>query len=183
MVYHSLCLVQIFLKNTVGEFIWEPLPCNRTWPRGLTPDTEVKLTHRGAEGGGGAVGLVEMRIGWSHGEREREVFLFICLRWCVYFPYGHIHVNPLSGEYVLFCQGSLGKSRFEVIWVIWAGLWDLRRFTRILHRPSQTWSFNSFSSPDFSGCFLGSCCFLGGDLEFPEIDVLSGSTLLRHDFR
>eukprot|EP00438_Fugacium_kawagutii_P020072 Skav217046 [mRNA] locus=scaffold3938:21218:37802:- [translate_table: standard] len=37
---------KIFIKNTGGQFVWEPLPCNRTWPRhGLTPDTEVKLTY------------------------------------------------------------------------------------------------------------------------------------------
>eukprot|EP00435_Cladocopium_sp_Y103_P044755 s693_g12.t1 len=37
---------KIFIKNTVGNYVWEPLPCNRTWPRhGLTPDTEVKLTY------------------------------------------------------------------------------------------------------------------------------------------
>ena len=45
--WHPLfvCDHEVFIKNTVGQFVWEPLPCNRTWPRScLTPDTEVKLT-------------------------------------------------------------------------------------------------------------------------------------------
>eukprot|EP00913_Durusdinium_trenchii_P023776 g22330.t1 len=67
VVYHSLCLVQIFLKNTVGEFIWEPLPCNRTWPRGLTPDTEVKLTY-------GESGLTTVSLGWSREKKSDATY-------------------------------------------------------------------------------------------------------------
>ena len=50
---------KIFIKNTVGEFVWEPLPCNRTWPRhGLTPDTQVKLTY-------GESGITTVSLGSS----------------------------------------------------------------------------------------------------------------------
>ncbi|CAE7194064.1 CPK3 [Symbiodinium natans] len=55
---------KVFIKNTVGDFVWEPLPCNRTWPRaGLAPDAQVRLVF-------GESGISTLTMGRS---REKPV--------------------------------------------------------------------------------------------------------------
>lgn len=57
---------KVFIKNTVGNYVWEPLPCNRTWPRhGLTPDTEVKLTY-------GESGITTVSLGRAKESNKME---------------------------------------------------------------------------------------------------------------
>ncbi|CAE7800671.1 unnamed protein product [Symbiodinium sp. CCMP2592] len=56
---------KVFIKNTVGEFCWEPLPCNRTWPKsGLAPDTQVRLVY-------GESGISTLSLGRSR-EKSKE---------------------------------------------------------------------------------------------------------------
>mmetsp|Transcript_24704 Transcript_24704/g.55745 ORF Transcript_24704/g.55745 Transcript_24704/m.55745 type:complete len:190 (+) Transcript_24704:56-625(+) len=53
-----------FIKNTVGEFVWEPLSCNRTWPKsGLAPETEVRLTY-------GESGISTLSVGRAKEKKE-----------------------------------------------------------------------------------------------------------------